>query len=142
MKKFLLMILICFAQNLFSQTQEVKINSDNSKDYNQAVINETYSLKGLDVKPEFPGGINEFYKFIAQNYTVPKEKPIDVKGKIYATFIIEKDGLITDVKIIKDLGFNTGNEAIRVLKLSPKWTPGKQNNKDVRVLYTIPMSIN
>ncbi|WP_414656053.1 energy transducer TonB [Flavobacterium sp.] len=118
------------------------MNSDNSKDYNQAVINETYSLKGLDVKPEFPGGINEFYKFIAQNYTVPKEKPIDVKGKIYATFIIEKDGLITDVKIIKDLGFNTGNEAIRVLKLSPKWTPGKQNNKDVRVLYTIPMSIN
>ncbi|MND91793.1 Gram-negative bacterial tonB protein [compost metagenome] len=77
--------------------------------------------------------------FIKQNFKSTKE---GLKGRIYATFIIEKDGSLSDIKILRDLGYETGSEAIRVIKLFPKWSPGKQNNKIVRVLYSIPMTIN
>jgi hypothetical protein len=53
----------------------------------------------------------------------------DIKGKIYTTFIIEKDGSISDIKILRDLGYGTGKEIIRVLKLSPKWSPGIKDGK-------------
>ncbi|MBP4138285.1 energy transducer TonB [Flavobacterium geliluteum] len=135
MKKFLVLILICFASNVFSQSKddETIISDDENKVYNTA---------GIDIVPEFPGGINEFYKFIGKNYIVPKEKPVFVKGKVYIAFIIEKDGSLNDIKLLKDVGFGTGNEAIRVLKLCPKWTPGKLKGKEVRVLYSLPLVID
>ena len=57
------------------------------------------------------------------------------------TFIVEKDGSLSDLKVIRDLGYGTGKEAIRTLKTSPKWIPGKQNDKPVRVLYAIPVLV-
>ncbi|MGO4770034.1 energy transducer TonB [Flavobacterium sp. W22_SRS_FK3] len=135
MKKFLILILICFVQNLFSQTKSTVKNISNDE-------NQVYNTAGIDIAPEFPGGMNEFYKFIAQNYIVPKEKPASLKGKVYATFIIEKDGSLNEIKILRDIGFSTGNEAIRVLKICPKWTPGKLQNLPVRVLYALPININ
>ena len=134
MKKFLLLIFICFVQNTFAQSgnTETSISIDDNK---------IYSANVLDVQPEFPGGVDKFHKFIDENYTTPKEKP-NLKGKIYATFVVEKDGSLKDIKIIRDLGFGTGNEAIRVLNLSPKWAPGKQNNKVVRVLFSVPIVLN
>jgi hypothetical protein len=101
--------------------------------------NPVYNTAGIEVKPEFPGGVDAMNAFITQNFKSPKE---NLKGKIYTTFIIEKDGSLSDIKILRDLGHETGAEAIRVLKLFPKWSPGKQNNKTVRVLYSIPMIIN
>ena len=65
-----------------------------------------------------------------------------MSGKVYVTFVVEKDGSLTDIKVIRDIGFGTGKEAIRVLKSSPKWTPGEKNGKKVRVLYSIPITIN
>ena len=58
------------------------------------------------------------------------------------TFIIEKDGSLSDIKVLRDIGYGTGDEAIRVLKISPKWIPGKQNNKEVRTLYSLPIPVN
>ena len=135
MKKVLFLIFICFAQNIFSQSKKIETTVPEDE-------NMVYNTAGIDVVPEFSGGINEFYKFIAQNYIVPKEKPVFVKGKVYATFIIEKDGSLNEVKVLKDIGFGTGNEAIRTLKLCPKWTPGKLKGKEVRVLYSIPIVVN
>jgi protein TonB len=109
--------------------QEVKNTSDNL----------LYDIKGLDVKPDFPGGRDEFYKFIAKNYRTPDVKKLN--GKIYITFVIEKDGSLTDIKILRDLGYGTGKEAIRVLELSPKWLPGEQNGQKVRCTYSLPISI-
>lgn len=97
-----------------------------------------HSLAGIDVKPKFIGGITKFYEFIEQNYKIPKGCR---GGKIYLTFIIEKDGSLSDVKSIRDVGFGSGDEAIRVLQKSPKWEPGEQNGKKVRVHYSIPISI-
>ena len=86
--------------------------------------------------------INTLLKIISfQKKNLFLSKP-DIKGKIYTTFIIEKDGSLNDVKILRDCGFGTGQETIRVLKLSPKWIPGKLKNKEVRVLYSLPVIVN
>nr|WP_051590591.1 energy transducer TonB [Flavobacterium daejeonense] len=99
-----------------------------------------YSTTGIEVKPTFPGGINEFYQFIGKNFQTPKVEGL--KGKIYITFVIEKDGSVMDIKILRDIGYGTGEEAVRVLKECPKWNPGIQNGKVVRVLYSLPININ
>jgi protein TonB len=57
-------------------------------------------------------------------------------------FVVEKDGSLTNIIVIRDIGYGTGKEAIRVLKTSPKWISGKQNGKPVRVHYSIPIPIN
>jgi protein TonB len=101
--------------------------------------NNIYNSAGIQVKPDFPGGIEKFYKYIANNYKTPEEDGL--KGKVYVNFVVEKDGSLTDIKVIRDIGYGTGKEAIRVLKNSPKWVPGEQNGKKVRVLYSLPISI-
>lgn len=98
-----------------------------------------YNTAGIEVKPDFPGGIEKFYKFVGNNYKTPEEEGL--KGKVYVTFVVEKDGSLTDIKVLRDIGYGTGAEAIRVLKKCPKWTPGEQNGKKVRVLYSLPITI-
>ncbi|WP_316633297.1 energy transducer TonB [uncultured Flavobacterium sp.] len=101
--------------------------------------NQVYNTAGIEVKPDFPGGIDKFYKFVGNNYKTPEEEGL--KGKVYVTFVVEKDGSLTDIKVLRDIGYGTGAEAIRVLKKCPKWTPGEQNGKKVRVLYSLPITI-
>jgi protein TonB len=98
-----------------------------------------HSLAGIEQKPEFPGGIEKFYQFVGKNYQAPEEEGL--KGKVYVTFVVEKDGTLTDIKVIRDIGYGTGKEAIRVLNKCPKWLPGEQNGKKVRVLYSLPITI-
>ncbi|CAM3922879.1 MULTISPECIES: energy transducer TonB [Flavobacterium] len=105
----------------------------------EEVDNQIYNTAGIEVKPDFPGGIDKFYKFVGNNYQTPEEEGL--KGKVYVTFVVEKDGSLTDIKVIRDIGYGTGKEAIRVLKKCPKWTPGEQNGKKVRVLYSLPITI-
>ncbi|SEP18065.1 outer membrane transport energization protein TonB [Flavobacterium sp. CF108] len=101
--------------------------------------NSVYNTAGIEVKPDFPGGMDKFYKFVGNNYKTPEEEGL--KGKVYVTFVVEKDGSLTDIKVLRDIGYGTGAEAIRVLKKCPKWTPGEQNGKKVRVLYSLPITI-
>ncbi|MBK0369229.1 energy transducer TonB [Flavobacterium agrisoli] len=98
-----------------------------------------YNVAGIEVKPDFPGGMEKFYKFVANNYRAPEEEGL--KGKVYVTFVVEKDGSLTDIKVLRDIGYGTGKEAIRVLNKCPKWKPGMQNGKPVRVLYSLPIAI-
>jgi protein TonB len=101
--------------------------------------NTIYNTAGIEVKPDFPGGLEKFYKFIGKNFQVPEEEGL--KGKVFVTFVVEKDGSLTDIKVIRDIGYGTGKEAVRVLKSCPRWNPGEQNGKKVRVLYSLPISI-
>ena len=101
--------------------------------------NNIYSNAGIEVKPDFPGGMAKFYKFVGNNYRTPEE--LESSGKVYVSFVVEKDGSLTDIKVVRDVGFGTGKEAVRVLKSCPKWTPGEQNGKKVRVLYSLPITI-
>lgn len=145
MKKFLILILICTVQSVFSQTEIITIDEPTNKIPPQGAVpnddNSIYSTAGIEVKPEFPGGIAIFNTYMEQNFQIPNVTPA-LKGRIYVTFIIEKDGSLSDIKVLRDLGHETGREAIRVLKNTPKWIPGKQNNKLVRVLYSLPIPIN
>lgn len=100
---------------------------------------EVYEYKALQKAPEFPGGIEMFYRFIAKNYITPQVEKL--KGKIFVSFVIEKDGSITNGKIIQDIGYGTGQEALKVLKTSPLWTPGVIDDKPVRVLFSFPINI-
>ena len=82
--------------------------------------NNIYNTAGIEVKPDFPGGINKFYSYIQRNF-----QPVDDEnfpgGKVFVSFVVEKDGSLTDIKILRDAGYGTGKEAERVLKKCPKW---------------------
>lgn len=109
------------------------------KDVVEEVDNNIYNTAGIEVKPDFPGGIEKFYSYVGKNYQVPEEEGL--KGKVFVSFVVEKDGSLTDIKVIRDIGYGTGKEAIRVLKNCPRWNPGEQNGKKVRVLYSLPINI-
>ena len=132
-------------------SQGVKINNETitvlEKDYQAEAskliasdeLGDIYNTAGVTEKPDFPGGMMEFYKFVGNNFKTP-EQP-NLKGKVYITFIVEKDGSISNVKNIRDIGYGTGDEAVRVLNLSPKWIPGKMDGVPVRVMYSLPITI-
>jgi len=97
-----------------------------------------YEAGNLDKLPEYPGGINAFYKMIGDNYRMPQQQ---VNGKIFVSFVIEANGMLSEKKIIRDIGHGTGTELLRVLALSAIWAPGEINRKPVRVLYKLPLNI-
>ncbi|MEZ7500198.1 M56 family metallopeptidase [Flavobacterium sp. Arc3] len=104
--------------------------------------NAVYSTTGLTEKPAYPGGMESFYKFVGENFTISNEAYENkLKGKVYVTFTVEKDGSLTDFRILRDIGHGTGEEAVRVLKLSPKWIPGKINEEPVRTMYSLPITV-
>jgi len=95
----------------------------------------------LDVKPDYPGGMKQFYDYVGKNFRTP-ELDKNMVAKILVGFVVEKDGSITDIKILKDPGYGMGAEAVRVLKACPeKWSAGYQNGKPVRSSFTLPIII-
>lgn len=95
----------------------------------------------VEIMPEYPGGINEFRKFVMSNFKTP-DTNVGLKGSVIVTFVVEKDGSLSHVKVVRDLGYGTGEEAMRIVGLSEKWKPGIQNGKPVRVRYTLPIQVN
>lgn len=103
--------------------------------------NEIFNSAGVEVKPEYPGGIDKFRAFIGKNFQAPEDEDFR-GGKIIVSFVVERDGTLTDVRISRDAGFGTGKEALRVFKMSTtKWAPAEQNGKRVRCSYVLPISI-
>jgi len=90
--------------------------------------------------PEFPGGETALYKYIANNIVYPKEAQINnIQGTVYASFVVEKDGSISNIEILRGIGYGCDEEVIRVLSEMPDWTPGIQKGKAVRARYNIPV---
>jgi protein TonB len=101
----------------------------------------THITATLDKQPTFPGGMNKFYTYVARNFITP-ETEISMSIKVYVSFIIEKDGTMTDIQVIRNPGYGLDKEAIRVLKsLKTKWTPGILNGKPVRTAYNLPILV-
>ncbi|MGO3107836.1 MAG: energy transducer TonB [Sphingobacterium sp.] len=100
-------------------------------------------FSAVEVQPMPMGGLNAFRKWVGENYTYPSGA-IDagVKGQVVVSFVVERDGSLTDIKVVKDLSYGTGQAAINVLKRAKKWKPGIQNGRPVRVAYTLPISLN
>lgn len=115
---------------------------DNSEAQNELYNesdNNIYNSASVEVKPNYPGGLDNFYNFFLKNFQVQNEE--ELKGKVFVTFVVEKDGSLTDIKVLRDIGYGTGKEAVRILKSCPRWNCGEQNGKKVRVLYSLPITI-
>ena len=102
---------------------------------------ETKVFDVVEQMPSFPGGDAELMKFLSSHikYPVVAEEN-GIQGRVIAQFVVERDGSISDVKVIKSVDPSLDKEAIRVLKSMPKWIPGKQNGAPVRVKYTVPVT--
>ena len=102
---------------------------------------ETKVFDVVEQMPSFPGGDTELMKFLSTHikYPVVAEEN-GIQGRVIATFVVERDGSISDVKVIKSVDPSLDKEAIRVLKSMPKWIPGRQNGSAVRVKYTVPVT--
>ena len=95
----------------------------------------------VEQMPEFPGGMTEMMKFLQTTVKYPVSAMKDsIQGRVVATFIVETDGSVSSPKILKHVSDDLDAEAIRVIEQMPKWTPGRQKGKEVRVKYTIPIS--
>ena len=95
----------------------------------------------LDKLPEFPGGISKFYSYVGNNF---EKQEIDGSGsiRVYVSFVIERDGSMTDIQVKRDPGYGLGKEAVRVLKsLKTKWSPGMIAGKPVRTAYNLPITV-
>lgn len=104
---------------------------------------ETQIFTVVENEPEFPGGMEALYKYLAQNIKYPQlARENNITGKVYVTFVVEKDGSIANPKVLRDIGGGCGAEAIRVVKAMPKWNPGKQRGKAVRVQFNLPVNFN
>ena len=91
--------------------------------------------------PEFPGGSDSLYAYIARNIKYPEAaKKEKIEGRVFVTFVIEKDGRVSNAKILRDIGGGCGEEAIRVVKNMPKWKPGTQRDNPVRFQFNLPVS--
>ena len=94
----------------------------------------------VEKMPEFPGGEQAMMKFIAENVTYPeKAKEEGVMGRVFLSFVVEKDGSVNEVRVLRGIGGGCDEEAVRVIKSMPKWKPGIQDGKAVRVNYQIPI---
>lgn len=93
--------------------------------------------------PEFPGGLEALMKYLQQNIKYPQlARENNIQGRVYVTFVVERDGSVTGVRVMRDIGGGCGQEAVRVVKAMPKWTPGKQRGKAVRVQYNLPVNFS
>lgn len=119
-------ISLCFATGLKAQD----INKDSDSVYNI-----------LEKSGVFPGGNQALIEFLSDNIRYPRlAKEKGVSGKVYASFIIEKDGSISNIKIEKDIGDGCAEEVVRIIKLMPKWEPGSNNGKPVRQFFILPVN--
>ncbi len=97
----------------------------------------------VEEEPEFPGGLDALSKFIADNIKYPQlAKENNITGRVFVSFVVEKDGRVGQVKILRDIGGGCGNEAVRVVKMMPKWKPGKQRGKAVRSQFNLPVNFD
>lgn len=100
--------------------------------------NTVYDFVSIEKQPDFPGGMAKFYSYVGKSLKYPSMAvENNVQGKVFLSFVVEKDGKLTDIVVTRGIGSGCDEEAVRVLKSSPRWTPGIQNGKPVRVKYNI-----
>lgn len=94
----------------------------------------------VEVMPQYPGGQIAMLKYIMENIKYPKQIMEEgIQGRVTVSFIVEKDGRVSNVRLLRSVQPSLDKEAIRVVKSMPKWTPGKQNGKPVRVRFNLPV---
>ena len=123
------------------ETAEVKHVEEKIAEPEPVKEEETKVFDVVEQMPSFPGGPSALMQYLYSNikYPVVAEEN-GVQGRVVCTFVVEKDGSITDVRVVKSVDPSLDKEAVRVVKSMPKWIPGKQNGSAVRVKYTVPVT--
>lgn len=97
-------------------------------------------IMAVEKMPEFPGGFSALSDYLAKNVKYPeKAREAGIQGRVFVSFFVEKDGSLDEVKVMRSLGGGCDEEAIRVVKAMPKWIPGEQRGKPVRVSFMLPI---
>ena len=136
MKKIFLLGLISFwfLGNGISQTKDTTQKKDSIKK------DKLPRFTIVEEPPHYPGGDVELHKFTAKNIKYPQEaREKGIQGTVYVSFIVDEEGKITDAKVLKGVNKILDDEALRILSLMPKWIPGKQAGKPVRVQHNMPI---
>ncbi|MFT3794156.1 energy transducer TonB [Flavobacterium sp.] len=128
MKQLILVPFAVFSQNLFSQDLSIQTTTDS-----------IYSDKEVDLKPEAIGGKDKMNSYIMKHYQLPDEQGLN--GKVIVSFVVEKDGSVSDYQIVQDVGFNTGTQLLEILRKFDRWKPGQKNGIPVRVRYHFPLNV-
>jgi protein TonB len=128
MKRLALLLSAIFLTNIAFCQEEVKVSDDEAIFF------------VVEVQPEFPGGMDSMYAFIQKNLIYPeKAKAEGIEGRVFITFTIEKDGSVSNVKILRGIGGGCDEAAKEVVEKMPKWKPGTQRGKPVRVQFNLPI---
>lgn len=103
-------------------------------------VDENVIFQIVEENPEFPGGEDEMRRFIRDNMRYPViAREAGIQGSVFVTFVVERDGSVTNVQVLRGIGGGCDEEAVRVVREMPKWKPGRQRNQPVRVQYRMPI---
>ena len=134
------------------ETETIEINTEDDKDVEVVIAppveapveeeEEEVIFVVVESMPEFPGGQQALFKYLAENVKYPViAQENGIQGRVICQFVVNKDGSIVDVVAVRSSGEpSLDKEAIRVIQSMPKWKPGKQRGKPVRVKYTVPVN--
>lgn len=124
-------------------TAKAKRSESLSWTQNEEEVAEAEIFTVVEESPQFPGGHDARLKFLEENIHYPDEARNSlVQGTVYISFVVEKDGSITDIRVLRGIGAGCDEEAVRVIKLMPRWKPGKQRGKPVRVHFNLPIKFS
>ena len=122
--------------NILSSIGKIDVQIDKNTPIDEQVI-----YTSVEKEASYPGGEEALINFLSKSLKYPQlAKEIGTKGKVVVGFIVEKDGSITDIKLIRDIGAGCGQEAKRVVSLMPKWIPAQQKGKTVRQQFFLPIT--
>jgi protein TonB len=108
---------------------------------NPVVEEDTKVFTIVEEMPSFPGGEGKMLEYIAKNIKYPPPaRENGIQGRVYVTFVVDKDGKIKDAKVLRGVGGGCDEEALRVVKTMPEWKPGRQNGRNVQVQYNLPVN--
>ena len=124
--------------NFSAKPDLVMKSGTTNKPSRDSIPNGVFDFVSVEKQPEFPGGLKAFYQYLNDNIKYPKEAAKNkIQGRVFLSFIVEKNGALTNIKIMRGVSADINEEAIRVLSGSPKWNPGIQFGVPVRVKYNI-----
>ena len=129
------------AQQMTRTEQTVyEISSEEIMDIRTQTADHDTIYDVVEVMPEYPGGLEAMGKYLSENISYPEEaKDKNIKGRVFISFVVEKDGSVTDVMLMRGIGEPCDSEALRVVRAMPNWKPGMQDGKPVRVHYVLPI---
>lgn len=135
---FLLVSIFTYGQKKSSSIDVNELKAQSDSTINSLKLEDVYTI--VEEMPEFPGGNQEMNVYLVKNLKYPeKAMKAKVQGNVYLTFVVNKTGKVEDIYVLRGLDYGCDDEAIRVVREMPNWTPGKQKGIPVNVQYTLPI---